>query len=184
MCWSLNCSSSEAESWGSWAVLLGRQSSLEGWEGRQLGSVPISAVLSSATVEYVNMSDATKKFWESLITDWPQGRSASQYRFKHDCVITLQMKSVNWRVNLCYWPQRLNQQRCFWLIWGLFVLTKRNFAKALVTGDGCHSLDLVWCSTGLCFTQPLVTCLYWDLSWEWNLFATRQVLSNAFLGSV
>lgn len=133
MCWSVNCSGSEAESWGSWAVLLGSQSSLEGWEGRQLGSLPISAVLSSSTVEYVNMSDATKSSEKaSLLTDHREDQLHSTS--SNMTVITLQMKSVNWRVNLFYWPQRLNQQRCCWLIWDSFFLIKRSFAKALVTG--------------------------------------------------
>lgn len=149
MCWSLNCSGSEAESWGSWAVLLGRNPLWRGGKATGVSTRFSNAVFIHYWVcQHVRCN---KKFWESLITDWPQGRSASQYRFKHDCLITLQMKSVNWRVNLFYWPQRLNQQRCFWLIWGLFVLIKRSFAKALVTGDCCHSLDLVWCLTWAVF---------------------------------
>lgn len=96
------------------------------------------------------------------------------------------MKSVNLKVNFFYWLERLNQQRLCWLIWGLFVLIKRSFAKAVVIGDCCHrqlGAGAVY-NWAVFNTHPLATWLYWDLSRELNPFVTRQVLSYAFLGTV
>lgn len=107
-------------------------------------------MLFSSTVEYVNMSDATKRSEKaSLLTDH---REDQPHSIGSNMTVSLLYR---WNQligeSISYWLQRLNQQRCCWLIWGSFFLTKISFAKALVTGDCCHSLDLVWCSAGLCF---------------------------------